>query len=682
MLEKVHSIFILFTLLCFQVGMKAQEGVSIISTGDTLNICAGESFVLMAEGADSFLWTPEDIFDDPTASNPTIKPTTSGYVFVTGVRDEVESMDSIYINLISNTILLNWDGQVDPICEGVPIVVMASVSAEEPGTVSWQAAGNTMIPEELQVELLAPRGGMIIGSFTSEGCTVRDTLTIDVIDFGVPVLTTTDTLVCQGQQFNLASDPGPSTTVYTWTPATQLNDASIGNPIFSAQQSETYRFKVESENGVCVDSFEISIEVTPITLTLNVQDTVLLCLGDTVNLVATVNGSTDGFSWSPDDGAISSTTDLSIEAYPDFSNFYYARYELDGCVIIDTIFIKVDSLPVNTEINVVPLEEDYCPGEELSLFSGMYNGLLFPDIIHSWEPQNASIQSDPNAYNLFITTTVTDIYIRTITNGGCSKSDSIEIIVKEPSIELNLTDTIICPGQPVQLRIENDVTDISWSPDQWLSCTDCPNPIASPFQSIVYTVNGKNLDCPASASVRINVFPLPSLVIEVQPEGDIFVGDSIFLTINSFPPLDEDATFQWTYNGGGAFTAGDSIFRFADLPTNTVNVLYITENGCRVQVSRNITAKEPEYDIPNAFTPDGDMINDLFRAVLRGAVEVVEMRVYSRWGQLVYSANNNEGWDGMFRGNPSPPDVYAYSFVFRLPNGRTFQERGDVTLLR
>jgi len=681
MLNKVHAIIWIVTLLFVSSAILAQNNVSIISAGDSLLICEGDSFVLMADGAESFNWSPADIFDDPTLPNPTVSPIESGYVFVTGINEGEESIDSIFIRVISNDVELSWAGQTEPICEGVPISITAVVESDNPGQITWVAAGNNDIADELTVTLFAPRGGRVIAIYESEGCVVSDTLFIDVIDFGVPILTTLDTLVCEGQQFRLASDPGSSTTIYTWTPEDQLDDASVANPLFTASRNETYTFKVESEDGVCVDSFEVSIEVTPISLRLNVQDTVLLCLGDTVNLIATVNGSTDGFSWSPDDGAISSTTDLNIEAYPDFSNFYYARYELDGCVIIDTIFIKVDSLPLNTDINVVPLEEDYCPGEEISLFSGMYNGLRFPDVTHRWEPQDPSIQSDPNGYNLFIETTVTNTYIRTITNGGCTRMDSIEIIVKEPSIELNITDTIVCPGQPVQLLILNDVTDISWSPEQWLSCSDCRNPIASPLQSIVYNITGENQECPVSASVRVNVFPLPNLVIELQPEGDIFIGDSLFLSLNSFPPLDEGAQFQWTFNGASVTTV-DSLLRFADLPLNTVNVVYITENGCRVEISRTIPAKEPEYDIPNAFTPDGDMINDKFRAVLRGDVEVVEMRVYSRWGQVVYSANNNEGWDGMFRGNLSPPDVYAYFFVFRLPNGRTFQEKGDVTLLR
>lgn len=676
----LYYIIFLFTAL---PGLFSQEGVQIVNEGDTLVVCAGESVALTATGVDTYLWSPAEIFDRVDSSEVIVTPTESGFVFVAGTLNEEETTDSIFIQVVNSNISISWMGGNEPICEGEPIQLSAVIESDMEGEISWEAFGNTDIPTEADVDLSAPRGGQVVGIFTAMGCTVTDTLQIDVIDFGVPTLTTLDTLVCQGQQFPLASDPGESSTIYTWTPETFLSDPSIANPIFTAGESDvTYIFEIESEDGACQESFEINIEVTPISLELNVMDTVLMCIGDTIDITAVVNGDPSGFSWSPDDEALSSLTDLDIQAFPEFSNFYYATYELNGCTLIDTIFLKVDSLPVDTRINVVPFEEDYCPGEELSLFSGMYNGLLFPDITHSWEPRDGSLRSAPDGYNLFIETTVTNTYIRTLVNGGCIREDSIEIIVKQPSIELNINEATVCPGDPVQLMVLNDVSDISWQPEQWLSCTDCPDPIATPLQTITYTVSGEVEECPTSAQVQINVFPTPSLSITVAPEGNIFIGDSTFLKINSFPPLGEGAMFEWVYNGNNIGTMGDSILVFADLPMNSAQATYTTPDGCEITVSINFTAMEPEYEIPNAFTPDNDTFNDVFQAVLRGDVDVVEMRIYSRWGQLIYEGSDNEGWDGTFNGNPSPPDVYAYTFIFQLPNGRTFQERGDVTLVR
>jgi gliding motility-associated-like protein len=678
----IHRYSLLLVFLAFAGGIFAQDNFQIIKSADTLQYCAGDQVNLTVIGTSEVDWQPENILISATGLSAAFLPTGSVWIFASTTIDDETLIDSIFLEQIDLQISASWAGQIDPICEGTPIEVTASFSGPSGTILNWRAAGNLETSDN-PAQLSAPRGGQVIGQVSFGNCTVSDTLQLEVIDFGVPSLVTLDTLVCQGQVFRLASDPGPSSTVYSWSPDVFLNDPTIANPRFTAgDQDVTYIFRIESEDGTCKDSFEIDIRVIPIKLTLNVEDTTLMCLGDTLNIIASVNGDPSEFSWSPDDEALSSLTDLRIQAYPEFSNFYFARYELNGCVVIDTFFLKVDSLPVNTSINVVPLEDDYCPGEELSLFSGMYNGLLFPDIQFGWVPRDNSLRSQPDGYNLFISTTVTNTYIRTITNGGCTRMDSIEIIVKQPEIELNLTDTIVCPGQSVQIRILNEVTDISWTPETWLSCSDCTNPVSTPLQTIVYTVSGKNQDCPTSASVRISVFPLPNIGISLDPAGEKYIGDSLNFVIVSFPPLPDDSQFSWTFNGDNRGQRDGTLLAFADRPTNTVTATYITENGCVVSTSLNVTAREPEYEIPNAFTPNNDMVNDLFRAVLKGAVEVVDMRIFSRWGQVVYQATNNEGWDGNFRGEPSPPDVYAYRFIFRLPNGRTFEERGDVTLLR
>lgn len=660
----------------------AQEGVQIEVDSDTLFLCLGDSITLTATGADTYMWTPSEVFDNADSSVVTILPTESVMVFVEGMTDDTTTIDSIFISVADVSISLEWsaDGE-EPFCQGDSINIIATTSPDDLDVV-WIIEG-LMDVEGKDITIGAPAGGSIIAQTTLDGCTVSDTIMIDVSDFAVPNLVTEDTLVCQGQVFSLTDFAGMTGTLYEWVPGDFLDDPTSPNPTFTATESVEYVFYVTSPDSLCRDSFEINIEVTPIELTLNVPDTSFICLGDTLDVRAQVNGDPSGFSWFPDDGVISSTTDLEVQIYPDFSNIYIATYELDGCTLIDTIFISVDSIPLGTEITSVPFEEDYCPGEEISLFSTMYDGLSFPDITFDWEPKDGSVQSPTDAYNLFITTTVTNTYIRTITNGGCEQIDSIEIIVKEPEIELNLTDTIVCPGEPVQIRILNDVTDIMWSPAQGLSCTDCPDPVATVNQTTTYTVQGENQDCPVSASVTIQVYNIPILNLEVEPQPeDLYRGDSVFVTVASFNPmLPEETEFFWVYNGSNAGTS-EELVTFADNDVNTVSATYVTDDGCEVTVTRDIIAQEPEYDIPSAFTPDNDMINDVFRVVVKGNIEVKEIRIYSRWGQQVFSGNNNDGWDGMFRGREAPPEVYAYVVIIELPSGRTIRERGDVTLLR
>ena len=90
--------------------------------------------------------------------------------------------------------------------------------------------------------------------------------------------------------------------------------------------------------------------------------------------------------------------------------------------------------------------------------------------------------------------------------------------------------------------------------------------------------------------------------------------------------------------------------------------------------------------MPNAFTPNNDGKNDVFKAVTYNLQEF-SMRVYDRWGLLMYSTDNpNDGWDGTYKNNPAQMDVYVYKieYSFLKETGQSDSESvvGTVTLIR
>jgi gliding motility-associated-like protein len=90
------------------------------------------------------------------------------------------------------------------------------------------------------------------------------------------------------------------------------------------------------------------------------------------------------------------------------------------------------------------------------------------------------------------------------------------------------------------------------------------------------------------------------------------------------------------------------------------------------------------YDVPNAFSPNGDGTNDTFGVVAdEGTFTAFSLQVYSRWGQLVFeTADPTQGWDGQFQGESAPSDVYVYQLVFTLKDGVQGSESGEIVLLR
>ncbi|MFZ4687290.1 MAG: T9SS type B sorting domain-containing protein, partial [Hyphomonadaceae bacterium] len=94
----------------------------------------------------------------------------------------------------------------------------------------------------------------------------------------------------------------------------------------------------------------------------------------------------------------------------------------------------------------------------------------------------------------------------------------------------------------------------------------------------------------------------------------------------------------------------------------------------------SVTEFSVHLEMPTAFTPNGDNRNEVYTPVLQSGVSIETFRIYNCWGQKVYDGNT--GWDGTYRGEPQPTNVYAYYIEIKSPNGNTEKKAGSFTLLR
>lgn len=97
-----------------------------------------------------------------------------------------------------------------------------------------------------------------------------------------------------------------------------------------------------------------------------------------------------------------------------------------------------------------------------------------------------------------------------------------------------------------------------------------------------------------------------------------------------------------------------------------------------------ISISTSKLDFPNAFSPNGDGMNDIYRAKT-DYQSIVEFKavIYNRWGQKLYEWNNPAGgWDGTYKGNPVKQGVYYVRVTAKGADGRRFNIKKDVNLLR
>jgi gliding motility-associated-like protein len=109
----------------------------------------------------------------------------------------------------------------------------------------------------------------------------------------------------------------------------------------------------------------------------------------------------------------------------------------------------------------------------------------------------------------------------------------------------------------------------------------------------------------------------------------------------------------------------------------------LSPQGCVNMDSLVVRLLDPGVAIPNAFSPNGDGTNDIINLITVGVEELLEFKIFNRWGQLVYETVDLEaGWDGMHNEEPQEIGNYAYYFKVRTLHGDVLEGSGDIALLR
>lgn len=143
----------------------------------------------------------------------------------------------------------------------------------------------------------------------------------------------------------------------------------------------------------------------------------------------------------------------------------------------------------------------------------------------------------------------------------------------------------------------------------------------------------------------------------------------------------------WSFGDGvtRAYQPGDLLtHRYSDTGRYIVSLQLVNEGGCKDSFAIELCV-EPEYTlyVPNGFTPNGDGLNDVFRAKGIGITEY-RLMIFNRWGQKLFESNNIDiGWDGTYNGEKVQNDVYTYLIVYRDITGpNTKAKKGVVAIIR
>jgi gliding motility-associated-like protein len=184
-----------------------------------------------------------------------------------------------------------------------------------------------------------------------------------------------------------------------------------------------------------------------------------------------------------------------------------------------------------------------------------------------------------------------------------------------------------------------------------------------------------------STQTTINIYSKPHAGLSVSPVTPIANTPNVFTNLSTGGVL-----YKWFFGDGDTAirtTTDTVIHQYNSTGTFQACVVVYNQYQCTDTACIAVqTIINPLLDVPNAFTPGRFGENAIVK--VRGfGISKLTFRIYSRWGQKVFESNDvNVGWDGNYKGNPQPMDVYAYTVEAEYFDGTKAAKKGDITLIR
>jgi gliding motility-associated-like protein len=247
-----------------------------------------------------------------------------------------------------------------------------------------------------------------------------------------------------------------------------------------------------------------------------------------------------------------------------------------------------------------------------------------------------------------------------------------------PRADVNATLTV-CEGDTLKLSATHLTGtgngEITWQwngPEGFSTSQPVQNiPNALPEQSGTYQVGLSDTNqCKNTYQVNVTVIPTPVSGFPTNTDT-LYFDERIWLTAN-----EGYASYNWNTN--------DTTNAILVSKEGFYKVAITTEEGCTTTDSVMMLYVFVPLTMPNAFTPNGDGLNDVFRPVtLPEKISSFSMYIYDRWGKQVFFTDDvTQGWDGTINGNPAQIGGYVYFVKHGNPSGAEREKRGMVMLVR
>jgi gliding motility-associated-like protein len=484
-----------------------------------------------------------------------------------------------------------------------------------------------------------------------------------------------DKTICTGQQTSIGSPP-VSNYIYHWSPSAGLSDTAIANPVASPASTTDYIVTVTDFQTTCTKKDTVRV-------TVNTQPSSAFSITSNSNQCFAGNNFSFAYSdshnfpalWKFGDGD-TSTSYNSVHSYASAGQYTVTLVVTNtgGCADSTTKIVNVYPTPsgsINTPSGYI------CEGlpTVITVSGGStYTWYLDGNVIPA---------ASANTFNATAAGTYT---AQIITANGCRgpADNSISLtLVKKPTADFVFDK--YCTGIPVNFTNLSTVANSLPVDYFW----DFGNGNSSTGFSPHVTFNTAG-----NTTVKLSVTPqnCPALITSVQkiiaveapkPGMSYYPLNVIENKATQLSARDFGNNYSWSPSTWLNNPTIDSPF-YNGNREQLYYIRIVSPSSCVTTDTQLVRIfKEKDIFVPKAFTPNGDGRNDKMFPFLVGLKELKVFRIVNRWGVIVFQTKNEQdGWNGTFKGAPQPMDAYTWEAEAIDFDGNIIRKKGTFTLIR
>jgi gliding motility-associated-like protein len=664
-----------------------------VINGNT-NVCAGSttSFSVPSASGNLFAWTVTGgaISGNPNANaiNVVWGTGSSGTVTVTQTNASgCDSTVSVNINIIALPVV-SITAPTDA-CLDMPSQFSINLSAGENAV--WSVTGGTIIgPNNMPTSDIAwTTGGMhtitAVVTNSTTGCSTTVTTNMIVELPPAPVISGLDP-VCEldTAQYSVAFMPGH---MYIWNviggSIVSFNISNTIDVLWWAAGTGSVSCKQISPAG-CDSTVYKSVIINNQPLPI-INGNIYVCAHSSETYFVNASAGSS-YTWSVTGGTINGTSNGStVNVTWDVTGMgsvTVVETNGSGCAEYSTMTITIQDAPAPAITGsalgcVTPVPTNYStPWTINSAFTWTVTGGA---VVSGHGTNSVNV-----AWNTIGMNTITLTVINTLT--GCDSSVTLNVDVMAivpPTVQASITSG--CPPLTVMFSGNNTMAGQTyfWDFGDNLTSTGS-NPTHIYTQSGTFTirvittnVNG----CSDTAYGQVIVRPVPNASFTHNFINDFHYIPESMLSLNNTST--GGTSFMWTFGTGDTSVAFEPPYVYTH-PDDYIIHLYVTNQwGCKdsAQLGIRVRVREGIY-IPNAFSPNGDGINEYF-FVDGQNITNLKMFIFDRWGELLVETDNkNFKWDGTYKGDVCQEGVYIYYVTTKGANGTENEFKGTITLVK